>query len=146
MRRRLSTRPGERRPRAKRRRWFNFGRRVALLAVLAQAAIAAIHQIPHEHAPSTAVGADAPAAAAPAHAHHGHGNEHERPAPAHDHDAPPCAVGQTLQHLAAVFPIAAGSVLIARRGRERQAPRRPIAAAVHRAGSQAQPRAPPTAA
>lgn len=139
MSRRLPTR--RHRPKRKRggpARRFAVGLRAALLAVLAQIAVGVIHQFPHEHRLPT----DAAAATSDSHSDHGHG-----PAtPAKLPDPQACVVGQMLQHLAAVLPIADGDVLAGDWDSRQVAMPGDADAVFVRPTSPAQPRAPPPTA
>jgi hypothetical protein len=122
-------------------RAFAFGLRAALLAVLAQLVISVVHQFPHEHAPTNDAAAVASSPAG--HAHHGHDHEHDPPAPANHPGAPPCAVGQMLQHMAAVLPVAGGGILLPDWDAGLTGMLGDSESFIVRPGSPAQPRAPP---
>jgi hypothetical protein len=126
-------------------RRFAFGLCVALLAVLAQVAISIVHQFPHEHRPSTDAAAVEHGAEAD-HAHHGDHHEHGPSPPTNHPDPQLCVVGQMLQHLAAVLPLAGGSVLLPDWDTRQAALPGDTDATVVRPNSPAQPRAPPATA
>jgi hypothetical protein len=124
---------------------FAFGLRVALLAVLAQIVVNVVHQFPHDHRPS----ADAAAVeheTAAGHAHHGDHHEHGPSLPTNDPDPQLCVVGQMLQHLAAVLPVAGGSLLLPDWDTRQITVPGDTDAVVVRPDSPAQPRAPPRTA
>lgn len=123
-------------------RWFAFGLRAALLAVLAQVVVNVVHQLPHEH--RLDVAAVEPGAAA-GDAHDGYHHE-DGPPPANHPDTPLCTVGQLLQHLAAALPVASASVVFPDWEGTQAAMPTDTEAAAARPNSPAQPRAPPLTA
>jgi hypothetical protein len=117
---------------------FTVGLRAALLAVVAQLVVSVVHQFPHEHRLS----ADVAAAAA-----HGHQrDEHDRGPTPNLPDPQACIVGQMLQHLAAVLPLAGGDVLPPDWDAGHAFAPSNADAVVVRLNSPAQPRAPPLTA
>ncbi|MGH6930530.1 MAG: hypothetical protein ACREEV_19615, partial [Dongiaceae bacterium] len=103
-----------------------------------------VHEFPHDHRSSTDAAAEHEAAAG--HGHHGHPHEHDPSSPANHPDMQLCVVGQMLQHLAAVLPLAGGSVVLPDWDTRQADLPRDTDALVVRPNSPAQPRAPPPTA
>jgi len=129
-------------------RWFAFGARLAVLAVLTQAIVPTIHHIWHGYPPiaaaAMAAAADRIDTSAPdCHEH----DPAKNPSPSGDSKTPPiCPVCQSAQQLIAGLPPPAAAVPVQlRQGRTLGLPR-DAAAISARPSSSAQPRAPPATA